>query len=711
MSGSVDPGQLIRFFQRLAQFVGASAVIPVKDGSLLYRFKMDTGHGEIFHSPVPRPEGRRHSDFEGSFFPQGVNDRDFQRFLSQLCAVRKPLSPGTLYPLAFREQVDEPIVLDGDFVDRHLYRYLRAGQTSWGPFLYTGAEGRSGTETRLVFEGGPGRLVIALLAKTEVDAEGQFTAGPLTVRVMEDSRPSDLARSFEGSVENYLLYALNRALDPGQPIRTGSGSADRQAPGKESGPLEDMLTLTMAHRDTKASRIGENLDETPEDGFFLEPFLRQIGTQETLGTFLDADEGLAVVVHSDRECATKLAWIRETSHARFMYARRTPVPTSMPRRKVHWLEPTQFESIMGAEGKLRKGLEEAIGDEKTKLVAMMGTCVGDLTGLDYEGIIEQASSERRVPVVMVNQMLEHFMEIDDIWVQLFQIVNQNATPEPGLLNFLGYAPAGSAFAVELEACLEEMGLRVNGILVPSFRTPAVEAFLEASRTLVNTAKSAQFECSKLRESLGEMHYQDLEPPFGPAACKRFYQALRSFAPEGGSDGVESFWQPHEADWESFRLRALEHQVAILLRPQDLIHMLDPNELHGIDLVSLLQEMGFAVELMTIDGRVPGGADLAAERLLAHLPSAGESNSGLSITSFAGVQDPARALAESKAELVFSEYAPDHRILKSGKMFFHPRDFELGLAGAVRTIARLTRLAESGFLRAYDAAAAQGALRP
>ena len=60
-----------------------------------------------------------------------------------------------------------------------------------------------------------------------------------------------------------------------------------------------------------------------------------------------------------------------------------------------------------------------------------------------------------------------------------------------------------------------------------------------------------------------------------------------------------------------------------------------------------------------------------------------------------------------ARLCFTEFPPDRRVLEAGLMFFQPRDFEPGLAGAVRSITRLVRLAESAVPGRWSRAVAGG----
>jgi hypothetical protein len=59
-----------------------------------------------------------------------------------------------------------------------------------------------------------------------------------------------------------------------------------------------------------------------------------------------------------------------------------------------------------------------------------------------------------------------------------------------------------------------------------------------------------------------------------------------------------------------------------------------------------------------------------------------------------------ALAESKADAVFSNYCFDWRLTEAGKNRVSTQYFEKGLAGAVRTLQRLVRTCRTPFLKNY-----------
>jgi hypothetical protein len=274
---------------------------------------------------------------------------------------------------------------------------------------------------------------------------------------------------------------------------------------------------------------------------------------------------------------------------------------------------------------------------------------------------------------------------------MLQLARADAQPQAGLVNLVGYAAEDSAFAREAEDLLDGLGIKVNGWFIPSYRTDAAENFLSAAGTLINTAGAAELEFALARKALPRMRYLDQEPPFGPAATRAFYR--RVLAGCGSTASVDRAWEPYSATFEKWRRRAAEHTVAILLRPGEERYLMRPDSLYGIDLARVVHEMGFRLGIHYL------GDENQGRRLENHLVAELLADPGVSFQAVGQVAGPVSGYIDSiDASLVFTEFPPDQRILGAGKMSFQPRDLEMGFGGALRSIVRLTRLAESRFHR-------------
>lgn len=675
------PVQLLDLFAALARRAGAAAAVPLHDGSLLYRFREGRRRVEVFHSPWHRPGGSVVRGVEGCFFVRGATDRFAAACLRRLAGARTRF-PLSLDPLAVWEDADRPVVLDADFARVHLRRFLDAGRTAWGPFLFAGCDANEDRTVTLVFEGPAGRVDFRVAPSRAAREEGWRRFGPLAVRIAADGRDPAAAGSVARRVETYVYYAFHRAFRPGQPL-----AAARPEPAHAS-PNGD-----VPFRDDPDDRIRQNLDQVPEHAFFLDPFLRRIGTQETLGTLLAADEGLALVVHTDQECTTKLPWLKSCGHLRSLFARLHPLPTHASGREIEWLEPVQAQTIRGDDTVLLRALRRAAGRRKTRIVALMGTCVGDVTGLDYEGLAAAVEREFGKPVVVIGQMLEHFVEMDHTWELLLQIADRRRPPEADRINLVGYAPAESDLADELRGTIPRLGLRLNALLVPSFHSREARDFARAACTVLNPARSSTFEFARAAATFPTMRFHRIPPPFGKSATIAFYRGLAELA--GAKDPqaeAEALWAPHEPEFAAWQERARGVRVCFLVRPGDATCLLEPEELHGLDLLRILAEFGFGIDLVVLAGPEGETARSRLERRAAADPLLAETVR----TIRRPVREPTAILATLDARLCFSEFPPDRRALEAGKMFFQPRDIQPGLAGTVRSLARLVRLAESAF---------------
>jgi len=689
------PVQLIDLFADLARRVGAAAVVPLHDGSLLYRFRAGRRNVDVFHSPWLRPGGITVPGGDGCFFLRGAVAGPPGDRLRRLARARLA-APLGLDPLAAWEDADRPVVLDADFARVHLRRFLAAGRTAWGPFLFAGCDANADRAVTLVFEGPAGRIDFRVAPSGEARGADGGRFGPLAVRIVADSRDPARAASLEHRVENYLYYAFQRSFRPRQPL------VDRRTatPGKRT--RAGRRTPDAGARELSDETIRQSIDEVAEHAFFLDPFLRRIGTQETLGTLLDADEGLALVVHTDQECTTKLPWLKGAEHFRYIYSRLAPLPTCSGGRGISWLEPSEVATIRGDDRELVRALRAAAARKTTRLVALMGTCVGDVTGLDYDGIAAAIERQSGKPVVVIGQMLEHFVEMDHTWELLLRIADRNRAPEPGRVNLVGYAPVESALADEFRAVLPRLGLRLNALLVPSFRSQQALDFARAAFTLVNPARSSSFEFSRVAASFPRMTFHRVPPPYGKSATLDFCRHLAALAsrPDAAGDAAR-LWRPHEEEFARWQERARRHAACLVVRPADAPYLLDPLELHGLDLLRLLAEFGFAATVAVLSG---AGDEAARRRLLRRVRADPLLAKAVRIIP-AAVEDLPAVLRRVEASLCFTEFPPDRRILEAGKMFFQPRDFQPGLDGAVRSIRKLVRLAESRFPRTWNQAAA------
>jgi hypothetical protein len=444
---------------------------------------------------------------------------------------------------------------------------------------------------------------------------------------------------------------------------------------------------------------GDFFDETDEDSFFIKGGARQMSCQEQLSTLLNTDEGVVFLVHLARECTAHYAWIDSVMHYRHMYPRMVQLPLTIKRGRFQFIEASNLDAMLGRTADLQDRIQNALRDERTRILVVVSSCIAEITGIDLRGMLEEEASKSPIPVVFLEWTVDENTLISRFWEGMLQLVRRDARPLEGVVNLVGYAAEDSAFAREAENLLDSFGLRVNGWFIPSYRTDAAEVFLSAACTLINSAGVAELEFALARKNLPQMRYLDQEPPFGPTATRDFYRrVLKGCGQYASADSLDQAWEPYAGSFEKWRRRASEHTVAVLVRPGEERFLMRPDTLYGIDLARLVREMGFRLSIHYL------GDENRGQQIKRHLLSELVADPGVEVQAVGEIAEPISRYIESiDASLVFTEFPPDLRITDAGKMFFHPRDLELGFGGAVRSIARLTRLAESRFHRAFNQA--------
>jgi hypothetical protein len=171
------------------------------------------------------------------------------------------------------------------------------------------------------------------------------------------------------------------------------------------------------------------------------------------------------------------------------------------------------------------------------------------------------------------------------------------------------------------------------------------------------------------------------------------------------------WASYEDHFQAWKARADGHEAALLLTADDLIYLEDPSRLYGLPLPTLLLEMGFSVRFVLVasNEEAPSARQRMRDVLMASVEE-GFAQNRVTLDDCLPLEVPDK-LAGLPSSLVFTEYPPDTRILAAKKMSFHPRDFQMGCAGALATIVRLVRLAENRFFRTFPSPSNAGGVSP
>lgn len=679
-----EPIPLIEVFARLANDMGARQARPAPDGSVLFLYEgaaVLRDESTLFDltgprrralltwHPEPRSPGHSTPGLAGTVTSRGIHPEQVHVLAKRLGRVAPFHQFRTLRPFAIRS-LGPACVLDLSFVEKALSEYLIVGVTTWGSYLLSACE-MSANGLRLRFEAPHSRVVFELRPLAGgpggADPGPSFSAPPFRVIRVLDDRTDAQRGNLEHAVDAYLLYALSRAFPPHQEIR----SADPDAP------------------DPTDSELFDRRDESEPTRFFIEPLERTLGALEGIGTLIEADDAIAFVTFAHSTCMTKIPLVETADHVGAMWHRFHELPMSLARKPWRTVDLKELDLILGDQDGFREQIRIALAGGRTRLLAVLSTCIGDLIGLDVRGVVEEVSGGRDVPLFIWNARTINGTSIASLWEHVLRLASSDLTPCPGLVNLVGFAAEDTTIAAGIRADLAAFGVRVNALLIPSVRTPQVDRFRQAHATIVNRDSVTQEEFRTARRLLDEATVLDLDPPFGPAATARFCEAVALAA---GVDappnaGTERF-APYSDRWEALKIRASRHEVLIVVDAVTAIYVSDPARLYGLNVVSLLLEMGFGVRILWIGDDEPA-IGVSADK------------TRVPIDRLADAAALPSWLSNSRASLVFTEYVQDSRVTSAGKLPVTPRDFEPGFEGSLKTLLRLVRLAECAFFDTFD----------
>jgi hypothetical protein len=360
-----------------------------------------------------------------------------------------------------------------------------------------------------------------------------------------------------------------------------------------------------------------------------------------------------------------------------------------------------MDVINGADERVAELFEAVEGRSDTDVVLFYSGCVPQLIGDDFDHLVAQASCKLGCPVLVsgsksVTDPLKH---------QLEQVKAALADRSPGasaggLRERVRCALVGYGRGRDVEELFEAPtlgALRLGARLIPDISVSMARSFCDADvRALAPIAGWRSL-------------YEELTPfatgpsleiplPYGPTRYEEWSRALLISqeldpAPATLTEGLAT-WRSQR--WEPLVTRTQGKGIGIAFGRNQLARLLDPGLLWGVPMLALLQEMGFQVHLGVI--MLPG-------------EDPAWSSGDQVFEDVAGRCDHVTLLADREAMMdwlsggafgaVFSEYVLDQRLLATGNTPFSLRDFEMGLPGALRTLARLQRAVDLPYLERWS----------
>jgi hypothetical protein len=152
----------------------------------------------------------------------------------------------------------------------------------------------------------------------------------------------------------------------------------------------------------------------------------------------------------------------------------------------------------------------------------------------------------------------------------------------------------------------------------------------------------------------------------------------------------------QAELESLRLEAANHEMTFVADPSGPARLLDPKSSTGLAVLPAVAELGYKLRVLSL------AEDPAAFRDFKDRIAAWAAENGFTVTvdGFTDDASLADAIAAGHGGAVFSEFFYDYRVSRAGRPQFSARDFEMGYEGAVRTARHLNRLVKMPFYSRY-----------
>jgi len=359
----------------------------------------------------------------------------------------------------------------------------------------------------------------------------------------------------------------------------------------------------------------------------------------------------------------------------------------------------EHDVIMGNPGLVREVLDHVVAttEDKDKITFFSNTCVPMVTGEDVESVVRQTAKESGISLVYLTVtpfgMFNVFKDLLEARRLTYEA--QAPAPDPNMVNLIGFAKDEPV--AELKELLAQCGITVNAHLIPTFSSDRIRALPKAAVSVMYP------------NNVWDNHYQHLtsetrttiitpEAPFGFEATNRWVKAVAKAVDQ--QNDVDEVLENAQAKllerWQALREQAANYRIAIVVRVQELALLTYPSRTWGIPLIAFLEEAGFGLDIfIKVDQRE--AAREAAKTVLAQF----EHPQRHIIKAFNSFELLRQRLNESKADAVLSYHFFDWRVSEAGKNRLSLQVFEMGHAGAIRTLERIIGICKTPFYRRYQ----------
>jgi len=352
--------------------------------------------------------------------------------------------------------------------------------------------------------------------------------------------------------------------------------------------------------------------------------------------------------------------------------------------------------VMGSLGKLEKALDHVLERGVDDMLLLTCTCVPFVTGEDVTSLVERYRPKVDRPFLFLTTTPQSSIGVfREILVGKRQAAEAAAgEPDPRAVNLVGYAREPALD--EMRALLGEAGIRVNAVFIPEMDFSVVA---ELPRAPLHVLYPNALWQSTYDQLLFESRIGSVTPPapFGLRGTEAWLGQVTEAAgvPADAGAIVGRAFEPHRAAFEALRAEAAGHRLGFVVGADDVHRLCDPAGTWGVPLLSMVEELGFSVDVLIRAG--DRRTAYASARKVQAVFARPERHT---FKAFADRERLARLLADGSFDAVYSDHLFDTRLSSAGKAQFSLQEFEKGIAGAIRTAERLLQICRFPFYRRY-----------
>jgi hypothetical protein len=651
--------------------------VPRIDGSL--HFDLESGQQRVELNWLGPVEGKPSGDRPALEFSLGSKPiPQGNRLLQAVWAELKDLSGRSDFALLrFYNRDRSSLRFDDQVVDLLLAGRLVPQRTSWFGYRFRDVFQERSDCFRLTFlgpDGGPVGFEIRPDRPPYDEDKLLLKNGLLALTLVEDSRERTLRKKVVHQVERFVGFLLSRAVHSGMVL---------EAPAE--------ATTSSSQEPISTSRWGN-----PHQWY---QFFADFEVQRSNICSMRFEDPISWVTHGEAECR----WVEPDVQPKPLVYYALPWQTvRQPGVAGSGSFPTtlvEADVVLGGTAKLQEALERACTNPGCRLVCVNTTCMPKIIGDDVPSLVSRMSRIHSMPILSLNtDLYSPDSAFQDLIRQARQSIESKTVSKQGTgLNLVGL-PATAA-RQELLGDLQDLGIPLNVCILPEMGLDLFRRYLAGACSVVYP-QAFWIKVAKELLSKDGIPWKVLPAPYGLARTIGWY---RSIAEIFGQEKRFKNWLKRilpsiQHTWRAWRKRAAKHSLALVIDSASSQRITDATQFYGFEILSLLEEMGFGLHVMVHHASADPSVDLS---LVESIATKLASPDRLTVKFFSSPGELGQLLQDGPFDAVYSEVVFDSRVTRAGKARFDLGKIELGLAGALRSVARLVETCEWGFYRRYS----------